>query len=93
MNKPEQIPPEDEFQIRCRKLGHLIHFGYCRQEQEGLPCAKALDCWYAFFPVEESLRGELTADEWRQAFDQPQVPKVLSLVELIERAQKNTGKL
>ena len=41
-----------------------------------------------FFPVEELLRGELTEEEWQDAFEKPPKPKVLSLVELIEQAQK-----
>ena len=91
IKKPEKIPPEDEFKIRCRKLGHQIFFSYCRSENNGLPCLKTLDCWYVFFPVEEYLRGQLTPDEWGDAFTNPQKPKVLSLVELIEQAQKRTA--
>jgi hypothetical protein len=39
--------------------------------------------------VEEYLRSQLTADEWQEAFEKPVKPKILSLVELIEQAQKN----
>ncbi len=92
MQKPERIPPEDDFKIRCRKLGHLIYFLYCRRENSGLPCTKIIDCWYEYFPVEEFLRVELTEAEWREVFGKPQKPKVLSLVELIEQAQRKTGK-
>ena len=92
-SKPEKIPPEDEFRIRCRKLGHQISFSYCRNENEGLPCFKTLDCWYVFFPVDEYLRREMNDDEWAEAFEKPVKPKALSLVELIEQAQKRTGKI
>jgi len=88
MNKPEKTPPEDEFKIRCRKLGHQIHFSYCRREDEGLPCTRTLDCWHPFFGVETYLRGELSPEEWRDAFEKEQKPKILSLVEMIEQAQK-----
>lgn len=84
--------PDDDFKIRCRKLGHMIYFSYCRKENHGLPCVKTLDCWYPFFQVEEYLRGELTPEEFDKAFSSPQKPKVLSLMELIEKAQKNTRK-
>ncbi|MBU0480085.1 MAG: hypothetical protein KKG47_03170 [Proteobacteria bacterium] len=90
---PNTVPPEDAFTIRCRKLGHLISFSYCRRENNGLPCMKTLDCWYVYFPVEEFLRNELSPEEWAEAFAKPQKPKVLSLVELIEQAQKRTGKV
>lgn len=55
-----------------------------------MPCFKTLDCWYPYFPVEEFLRGELTEAEWQDVFEKPQQPKILSLVELIEQAQKKT---
>ena len=90
--KKKYNPPDDEFRIRCRKLGHQIHFSYCRGENEGLPCMKTLDCWYPFFPVEEYLRGILSPEEFDRAFTSPQKPKVLSLVELIENAQNKVKK-
>jgi hypothetical protein len=54
----------------------------------GLPCFKTLDCWYAYFDVVEYLKGELTEEEWRETFEKPPTPKMLSLAELIEKAQK-----
>lgn len=85
------VPPKDDFQIRCRKLGQLIHYGYCCQENQGLPCARTLDCWHPFFNVAEYLRGVLTPAEWAAAFETPAKPKVVSLAELVERAQRNVG--
>jgi len=90
MKKQESIPPEDSFEIRCRKLGHLIYFSYCRRENSGLPCTRIIDCWYDYFPVEEFLRAKLSEKEWQEVFEVPQKPKVLSLVELIEQAQRKT---
>ena len=90
MKKPDCVPPDDDFKIRCRKLGHQIYYSYCRRENSGLPCFKILDCWYPFFPVEELLWGELTEEEWQDVFEKLQKPKVLSLVELIEQAQLRT---
>ncbi|GBE13373.1 hypothetical protein BMS3Bbin14_00848 [bacterium BMS3Bbin14] len=86
--KPISTPPDDHFQIRCPRLGHQIHFTYCRTENFGLPCFKTLDCWFHYFPVAEFLRRELSPDEWRDAFGKPVKPKILSLAELIEQAQK-----
>ncbi len=82
-------PPEADFQIRCRKLGQLIHYGYCCRENEGLPCAKTLDCWFPYFNVAEYLRGVLTPEEWAATFEKPVKPKLLSLAELIEQAENN----
>lgn len=90
MKTPEVVPPADDFEIRCRKLGHQIHFSYCRREDSGLPCGKIIDCWYQYFPVAQFLRGEMSEEEWRVVFAKPPLPKILSLVELIAQAQKKT---
>ncbi len=90
--KKKNNPPDDKFKVRCRKLGHLIYFSYCRAENKGLPCVKTMDCWYPYFNVEEFLRAELTDDEFAEVFARPQKPKVLSLVELLEKAQRNIKK-
>ena len=86
--KNKQSPPDDTLQIRCSKLGHQIHFSYCRKENFGIPCPRTLICWHPYFKVEEFLRNELTPEQWRDAFEKPVKPKALSLVELIEEAQK-----
>jgi hypothetical protein len=86
--KQTNSPPDDSFQIRCPRLGQQIHFSYCRQENTGLPCFKTLDCWYIYFHVVEYLKKELSAAEWEESFDKPPTPKIISLAELIEKAQK-----
>ena len=86
----QNTPPGDDYKIRCPRLGHQISFSYCRSENRGLPCFKTLDCWYDHFLVEEFLKQELTAEEWEQVFGRTPKPKLLSLVELIEQAKKNT---
>ena len=86
-------PPADSFQIRCPRLGQQIHFSYCRQENMGLPCFKILDCWHIHFQVADYLRQELTSAEWEESFEKPPTPKILSLAQLIDKAQKNaTGR-
>lgn len=85
-------PPAEGFHIRCRKLGQLIDYGYCCRENRGLPCARTLDCWHPFFNVADYLRGVLTPEEWTAAFESPVKPKMQSLIELIEQAQKRVGK-
>jgi len=81
-------PPKEEYKIRCPRLGHQIHFGYCRIENNGGPCFKTLDCWYPHFEVLEYLKKTLTAEEWEKAFGKPGKPKMLSLLELIEQAKR-----
>ncbi len=83
------IPPSDDVEIRCPRLGHQISFSYCRFENQGLPCFKILECWHAHFDVEAYLRGELSQEDWRRVFESPRKPKLLSLVEMIEQAKKS----
>ncbi|MCF6291270.1 MAG: hypothetical protein L3J03_09795 [Desulfobacterales bacterium] len=89
---PTPAPPDDSFRIRCPRLGHQIHFSYCRRENLGIPCAKTLDCWYPYFPVQDFLQQELTPTEWRNAFAAPVKAKIVSLAELIEQARKRAKK-
>lgn len=86
--KRKNLPPDDTFQIRCGKLGHQIHFSYCRKENFGIPCPRTLDCWHSYFKVAEYLRHELTPEQWQEAFEKPPKQKVQSILELIEEAQK-----
>jgi len=50
--------------IRCPKLGHEVEFDYCRRENNGLPCSRAIMCWSGYFDVESFFRIELSPDEW-----------------------------
>ena len=90
--KKTVTPPDDSLQIRCPRLGQQIHFSYCRQENMGLPCSRTLDCWYIHFNVVKHLKQELSAAAWDEAFATPPKPKILSLAELIEQAQKQKNK-
>ncbi len=83
-----QTPPDDDFKIRCPRLGHQIAFSYCRSENQGLPCFKTADCWFEYFAVESYLKAELTSEEWEKAFNTPVKPKVITLVDLIEQAKQ-----
>lgn len=82
-------PPEDDFSIRCPRLGHQINFPYCRSENNGLPCFKTLDCWYPHFNVHAYLKGRLTDEDFKKVFISAGKPKILSLFDLIEQAKKN----
>jgi hypothetical protein len=66
----------------------MIEFAYCRWERGDLPCFKTLDCWHEHFPVAERLKQELSDEQWEKAFCRQVKPKVVSLVELIQAAQK-----
>jgi len=80
--------PPDSFLIRCPKLGHQIHFGYCEREQGELPCSRTLHCWYGIFNVVDYFRERLDQARWNKAFSPPTKSKLETLVELIEKAKK-----
>ena len=69
-------------------LGHEVHFSYCRQGSNNLPCRKILDCWFEQFDVEQFIRQHYTAEQIQQIVA-PSKPKLTSIVELIQQAQKN----
>ena len=84
----KETPPTNDYKIRCPRLGHQIYFSYCRQENQGLPCFKTLDCWHIHFNVQDFLKTELTDEQWKKAFSRDVKPKMFSLLELIEQAKK-----
>jgi hypothetical protein len=48
-------------------------------------------CWQPYFAAEAYLRRELTPEQWHETFEKQVQSKVLTLVELIEQAQKNSA--
>jgi hypothetical protein len=75
---------------RCRRLGHEVTFGYCRQETGGKSCRLILDCWWEQFDVRSFLQAHLSEEDMAQverAAASPPPSKVLSLVELIQQAK------
>ena len=77
----------DERQIRCRRLGHVVYFSYCRAPGRETPCPKIADCWFEKFDVAGFLRTHYTDDEINEILEPPK-PKMATLVELIQQAQE-----
>lgn len=81
---------DSDLQLRCRRLGHEVTFGYCRQEKHGKPCRLILDCWWEQFDVRGFLQAHLSAEDLAQverASVAPPPAKLLSLVEMIQQAK------
>ena len=85
-------PPLDDFSIRCPRLGHQISFSYCEKESSGLPCFKTLDCWHTHFDVQNFFVNKLSHNDFKKVFISKAQPKVLSLLDLIEKAKKKANK-
>ncbi len=80
----------DHKMTRCPKLGDEMTFAYCIQESGNLPCARIIGCWQAAFDVETVLRQCLAPDDLEKFRSNPPKDKVASLIELIERAKRQT---
>lgn len=72
-------------------LGHELTFGYCRWPGRELPCSRIFDCWHETFAVDDFIR-EHYSEEQIQLILAPPKPKMTSLLELIQQAQKNAPK-
>lgn len=80
-------PPSDDVTVRCPRLGHQIHFAYCRSENMGLPCFKTLDCWHLLFDVTGHMKLTLSRADFKASFEARATPKVQTLMDLIQQAQ------
>ena len=85
------INEHDQRLIRCRMLGHDLNFGYCREGAGRMPCRKIFDCWFEQFDVESFMREHYTKEQIEKILTLPK-PKMASLIELIQQANKNVRK-
>lgn len=88
MSNTDSHPTYEEKEIRCPKLGGPVNFEYCRLEQSGLPCSRALNCWSIHFDVEAFFREGLSSEDFERCFLKSPPSKVSTLLELVERARK-----
>jgi len=73
--------------IRCPKLGDEMTFAYCLQESRDLPCARIIQCWQAAFDVAVLLKEYLTIGQWERFTSAQPKDKMISLIEIIEKAK------
>ena len=71
-------------------LGHTVAFAYCRTPGAEKPCRKILDCWWETFDVETFIRSSYGEGSIEEITAPPQ-NRMLSLVELIDKARKHRG--
>lgn len=81
------ITQHDDKEGYCKMLGHFLTFDYCRSVSNNLPCSKVLDCWFQHFAIQEFIDQNYTAEEQKTIFA-PQKPKIQSLSDILEQAQK-----
>ncbi|MFQ5842803.1 MAG: hypothetical protein ACE5I8_10235 [Thermodesulfobacteriota bacterium] len=89
VRKGKSIEQYDPLEIRCRLLGHQVPFQYCRSSNGDLPCRKMMDCWWERVEIEIYLKEHFTPEELdRSIFAKPK-SKIVSLIELIEKAKRD----
>ena len=81
------IEQHDEKTIRCPRVGGEVNFRFCRSENNMLPCRFIVGCWEMRLDVNQFLEEHFSKEELNRIFLPPK-PKIESLVELIERANK-----
>ena len=87
------INQHDNLSQRCRRLGSDINFEYCRlHAEQGQPCSNIIQCWWERFDVHSFFKEHLTSDQLL-ALEQPQSrPKITTLMEIIQKAQRSVSK-
>ena len=68
-------------------LGHVVPFSYCRSMANGLPCRLVADCWHTKFDAAGWLREHYTPEQVVQITAPPK-PKLMSILDLIEKAKE-----
>ena len=89
------IDENDQRARRCPRLGHEIKFEYCRQGSRvsgcDCPCRKILDCWFETFDVQAFMLEYYGPETMQQIAMEPR-PKITSIIDLIQQAQKAAEK-
>jgi hypothetical protein len=84
------VTDHDEKLRYCRMLGHEVPFSYCREPGGVHFCRHIVNCWFERFDVEGFLSANYSAEEIAEAL-KPPVPRIESLLSLIERAKESTS--
>jgi hypothetical protein len=80
---------EDNLEQRCPRLGGRVSLRYCKTGgDERSICWKIFDCWWERFDVKDYLKNDLSAEKYNILVDSKPKPKVVTLVELVEKAKE-----
>ena len=81
----------DQIETRCPRLGHQVNFGYCRQVDSGLPCSRAIDCFYLKLPAEHYFRLVLREETFQRIFLEPGPDRYQGFLQVLDRATRSQG--
>lgn len=82
------ITQYDHLVTHCPMLGHSVNFSYCRSTDGNTPCRRIFNCWYQRFAVQDFVYDHY-AQEIITTIIVPPKPKMMSLIELIQKAQQS----
>ena len=85
------IEDNDERELRCRRLGHMVRFRYCRTQEGRTVCPHILNCWWEVFDVEDFLREELPEEDFARLRKRSPRDKVGTLLDILQRVQERSG--
>ena len=69
----------------CPQLGQPLHFGYCRQMNQGLPCPRVVVCFAPHFAVQEFIEAHYSPEE-QERFLAPAKGRLERLAEALVQA-------
>ena len=80
--------PYDDQQAVCLQSGRSLPFRYCRTVQQGLPCARILDCWQGHFDIRSYISDRYMPDEITRIFADAG-SAIADTLDLIGRSRKS----
>ena len=72
-------------------MGHQINFGYCRSMDNGLPCSRAITCFYYTFPAEAYFRRVLKEETFARIFLAEHLNRYESFLKTVSDAKDRVG--
>jgi len=76
---------------RCPPLGGEVTFRYCRTVNDGVPCARSVECWRSVFDVKAFLERCYDPEQLAAAWGQARPDKLTQLANLVNRATERPG--
>jgi hypothetical protein len=80
---------DDEERWRCPMLGGPVTFVYCRKMNDGLPCARVLECWLPKLPLVEFLKTNYSPEQLERVFATKTKGRIARMVEAVEQARQD----
>ncbi|MFO8006813.1 MAG: hypothetical protein R6V05_03665 [Candidatus Brocadiia bacterium] len=85
------IDEHDERTRRCPRLGHEVHFRYCRMQEGESLCLGILDCWWERFDVQSYVEEHYGAEEVERLQNREPGSKMGTILDLIQQAKQRAG--